>query len=143
MSPFVIHGYPKWADVTVWILRTLSYAFCMLTGAAAILFTPLSLKYETYPIVGSMLVFGLVCAVATAFKRFIIEWVSLFFLTAGISMYVAAVWVSALSNSKAVAGASIFTVLVILMLVRIVELTVFWQRNVRAAKLQAVLSHAD
>jgi hypothetical protein len=143
MSPFVIHGYPKWADITVWILRTLSYAFCTLTGAAALLFTPASLKPEAYVIVGSMLAFGLVCMVATLFKRFIVEWVFLFFLTAGTSMYVASVWITALNNNKVIAGASIFTVLILLMFIRIIELTVFWQRNARAARLQQGLSHAD
>lgn len=142
MSPFVIHGYPRWADITVWILRTLSYGFCTLTGAAALFLTPNSLKPETYIIVGSMLVFGLVCMIATLLKRFIVEWVALFFLSAGISMYVASVWVTALTNNKVIAGASIFTVLIILMFIRIIELTVFWQRNVRAAKLQTELSHA-
>ena len=142
MSPFVIHGYPKWADITVWILRTLSYAFCTLTGAAALFFTPASLKPQTFVIVGSMLVFGLVCMIATALKRFVVEWVSLFFLAAGISMYVASVWISAINNNKVIAGASIFTVLILLMFIRIIELTVFWQRNVRAAKLQRVLNNA-
>lgn len=140
MTTFAIHAYPKWAEVTVWILRTSSYAFCMYTGAAALLFTPLSIKPEAYAIVGSMLGFGLVCMVAAIFKRYIVEWVSLFFLAGGISMYVAAVWISAVNNNKVIAGASIFTVLLILMLIRIVELTVFWQRNVRAAKLQQVLN---
>lgn len=140
MSPFVIHGYPKWADITVWLLRTASYAFCTYTGAAALIFTPASIKPEAYAIVGSMLGFGLVCMVATLFKRYIIEWVSLFFLSAGISMYVASVWISAINNNKVIAGASIFTVLIILMLVRIVELTVFWQRNARAARLQQELT---
>lgn len=143
MSSFVVHGYPKWAEITVWVLRTLSYSFCTLTGLGAIMFTPASLKPEAYAIVGSMLVFGLVCLLATAFQRYIIEWVSLFFLTAGTSMYVAAVWISALTNTKVIAGASVFTVLVLLMLIRIVDLTVFWQRTVKAVKLQQVLPNAD
>jgi len=143
MSPFIVHGYPRWAEVTVWILRVSSYAFCTLTGLGAILFTPTSLKAEAYAIVGSMLVFGLVCMLATAWKRYVIEWVALFFLTAGTSMYVASVWVSAVGNTKVIAGASIFTVLVLLMLIRIVDLTVFWQKTVRAVKLQGAIEHAD
>jgi hypothetical protein len=139
MSPFVIHEYPKWAERTVRFARIASYGFCALTGLSAVFFTPNSLKAETYIIVGTMAVFGLICMVASITKRYVLEWVSLFFLTAGISTYVAAIWVSSIGNEKYVAGASIFTVLVLLMLIRVVDLTVFWLRNVRAAKLRLEL----
>jgi len=139
MSPFIIHEYPKWAERAIRTARILSYAFSALTGVAALVFTPSSLKPEMYIIVGSMAVFGLICMVASLGKRYVLEWVSLFFLAAGITTYVAAVWISAISNSKVVAGASIFTVLVLLMLIRLVDLTVFWLRNVRAAKLRQEL----
>lgn len=139
MSPFIIHEYPKWAERTVRVARIASYAFAALTGVGAVIFTPSSLKPETFIIVGSMAVFGLVCMVASSLKMYVLEWIALFFLTAGISTYVAAIWVSALSNNKAVAGASIFTVLVLLMFIRLVDLTVFWLRNVRAAKLRQEL----
>ena len=139
MSPFVIHEYPKWAERAIRVARIMSYAFSALTGVAALLLTPNSLKPEMYIIVGSMAVFGLVCMVASITKRYVLEWVSLFFLTAGITTYVAAVWVSAIYNAKAIAGASIFTVLVLLMCIRLVDLTVFWLRNVRAAKLRLEL----
>lgn len=143
MSPFIIHEYPKWAEVTVRFARIASYAFSALTGVAAVLFTPSSLKPETYIIVGSMAIFGLICLVASSAKMYVLEWVSLFFLTAGISTYVAATWVAALTNNKYVAGASIFTVLVLLMLIRLVDLTVFWLRNVRAAKMRQELPDHD
>lgn len=143
MSPFIIHEYPKWAERTVRLARIASYAFCTVTGFAAIFLTPNSLKPETFAIVGTMALFGLVCTVASALKRYVLEWVSLFFLAAGITSYVAAVWLSALSNPKAIAGASIFTVLVLLMLIRLVDLTVFWMKNVRAAKLRQELSDDD
>jgi hypothetical protein len=143
MSPFIIHEYPKWAERTIRSARIASYAFATLTGLAAILFTPTSLKPEAYIIVGSMALFGMICMVASSLKMYVLEWVSLFFLTAGISTYVAAIWVSSLSNIKVVAGASIFTVLVLLMLIRLVDLTVFWLRNVRAAKLRQELPDHD
>lgn len=141
MSPFIIHEYPKWAERTVRGARIASYAFATLTGVAAVLFTPTSLKPEMYIIVGSMALFGLICTVASIGKFYVMEWVSLFFLTAGISSYVAAVWIAALSNVKFIAGASVFTFLVLLTLIRLVDLTVFWLRNVRAAKLRQELPH--
>ena len=143
MSPFIIHEYPKWAERTMRALRIASYAFCTLTGVAAIFLTPSSLRAEMYVIVGSMALFGLICTVASVMKRYVLEWVSLFFLSAGITSYVAAVWLSALGNNKLIAGASIFTVLVLLMLIRLVDLTVFWLKNVRAAKLRQELSDDD
>lgn len=143
MSPFIIHEYPKWAERTMRVLRISSYAFCTLTGVAAIFLTPSSLKAEMFVIVGSMALFGLVCTVASVMKRYVVEWVSLFFLAAGITSYVAAVWLSAMSNPKAIAGASIFTVLVLLMLIRLVDLTVFWMKNVRAVKLRQELPDHD
>ena len=135
-----IHEYPLWAERTVWALRVFGYGFAANTGAAALIYTPASLKPEMYVIVGSMLVFGLVCMVSALTKRYIIEWVSLFFLTGGISTYVCAMWASTLINQKAIGAASVFTFLVLLMLVRVIDLTVYWRRNVQAAKLQEVLN---
>lgn len=143
MSPFIIHEYPKWAERVVRFARISSYAFCAITGITAILFTPSSLKPETFIIVGTMALFGLICMVASIWKMYVVEWVSLFFLSAGISTYVAAVWVSSLGNSKYIAGASIFTVLVLLMLIRLVDLTVFWMKNARAARLSQELPDHD
>ena len=137
--PIIIHEYPKWAERSVRAARIASYAFCTLTGVAAILFTPASLKPETYIIVGSMALFGLVCLVGTSLKMYVLEWVSLFFLTAGTLTYVAAIWVSALGSLRFVAGASIFTVLVLLMFIRLIDLTVFWLRNARATRLHQEL----
>lgn len=141
MSPFLIHSYPKWAEVIIRTLRIGSYALAANTGLAALLFTPSSLKPEMFVIVGSMLLFGTLCAVASALKRYVIEWVSLFFLAGGISVYTSAVWISAIANPKAVAGASIFTVLIFLMLIRAVDLTVYWLRNVRAVKQEQRLGN--
>ena len=134
--PIIIHEYPKWAERSVRAARIGSYAFCAITGLAAIFLTPSSLKPEVYVIVGSMAIFGLICFAATTLKMYVLEWVSLFFLTAGTLTYVAAIWISTLSNTKAVAGASIFTVLILLMFIRLVDLTVFWLRNARATRLQ-------
>lgn len=121
--------------MSVWGARILSYFFCALAGAAALFITPASLRPEMYIIVGSMLVFGLICMVATILKRYIVEWISMFFLAAGTSTYVTAVWISSISNPKALAGASVFTVLILLMVIRILDLTVYWRRNVRTAKV--------
>lgn len=143
MSPFIIHEYPKWAETAVRVSRIASYAFACLTGVAALLITPSAITPELYIIIGSMALFGMICFVASIFKLYVIEWVSLFFLTAGITSYVAAVWVAAVTNPKYIASASIFMVLVLLLLIRLVDLTVFWLRNVRATKLRQELPDAD
>lgn len=135
--------YPAWAEYTVWVTRSISYLFAALTGFAALVFTPASLRADTYVIVGSMLVFGLICLVASITRRYIVEWISLFFLTGGISIYVAAVWISTLQKPGSIAGASIFTVLVLLMVVRLIDLTVFWRNSVKAAKLSQVMTNDD
>lgn len=141
--PFIIHEYPKWAELTVRVMRIASYAFACLTGLAVIILAPSALTPDLYVIVGSMAVFGLICFAATTLKMYVMEWVSLFFLTAGILTYVAAVWAMALSNVKYVASASIFMVLILLMCIRLVDLTVFWMRNVRATRLQKELPDHD
>lgn len=143
MSPFIVHDYPKWAEVSIRVGRILGYAFATVTGLSAIIFTPNSLKPEMYGIVGSMVVFGLVCMIAALGKRFIMEWVSLFFLTAGVSTYVAAMWVGSLSNVKYIGAASIFTFLILLMAIRLIDLTVYWQKNLQAAKLSKALGYDD
>lgn len=141
--PFIIHEYPKWAERTIRFMRIASYAFFAVTGLTIILLAPALLKPELYVITGSMAVFGLICLVATTMKLYVVEWVSLFFLTAGVLTYVANIWAMAMTNVKYVASASIFMVLVLLMLIRLVDLTVFWMRNVRATKLQKELPCHD
>lgn len=131
-----IIDYPPWAEVAVWITRSVSYLFAALTGLAALVLTPLALKSESYVIVGSMLVFGLVCLYSSLTRHYIIEWISLFFLTGGISLYVASVWATTLEKPTAIAGASVFTVLVLLMGVRLIDLTVFWMQNVMTARVR-------
>lgn len=142
--PFVIHEYPKWAEHTVRFLRIAAYAFACLTGVAVIFLAPDKFTPDLYVIVSSMAVFGLICTVSAILKLFVLEWISLFFLTAGILIYVATVWALVFVNIQYLASASIFMVLVLFMCVRLVDLTVFWLRNVRATKLQKELSdHAN
>lgn len=141
--PFVIHEYPKWAEHTVRIMRIAAYAFACLTGLAVIILAPSKFTPDLYVIVSSMAVFGLICTVAAILKMYVLEWVSLFFLTAGILIYVATVWALVFVNIQYLASASIFMVLVLFMCIRLVDLTVFWLRNVRATKLQKELSDHD
>lgn len=123
------------------------YGMAIVFGVGAILFTPVSLAHGpsvwTVVIVGSMLVFGFACLIGTLLKNYIVEWVSLFFLTAGLSSYVLTVWVSAVESPNKIAGSSMLTMLVLSLAIRLVDLTVYWLKNVKAAKLARDLGNDD
>jgi hypothetical protein len=121
----------------------LSYAFATLTGIAAVVFTPASVTPQTVVIISTMAIFGLVCLVGTTIQKYVVEWISLFFLTAGISVYVAGLWVGALSSTKYIAAASLFTMLVLLLVVRLIDLTVYWLKVVKVAVIQKEIEDDD
>lgn len=135
MSPFAVQNYPLWAVIAVRISRISGYVFAVLTGVGAVVFTPASVTPATYVIVGSLAFFGFVCLIGAIWQKYVWEWVSLFFLTGGISAYVVGMWLQVAGNHKYVASASIFTMLVMLLIVRLIDLTVYWLKNVRAAQL--------
>lgn len=141
MSPYeAIHDYPRWAEIAVRTTRILGYAFAAMTGLAAVIFTPASITPATIVIVASMGVFGLLCLAGSLFQKYIIEWISLFFLTGGICVYVMGIWITAFSNTRVIAAASMFTFLVLLLSVRLIDLTVYWWKNVKAASIVKELS---
>jgi hypothetical protein len=119
--------------VVVRIARILGYAFAALTGIAAILFTPASITPATIIIIATMAIFGLVCLVGTLWQQYVVEWISLFFLAGGMSVYVGGLWIGALSNSKYITIASVMTMLIMLLIVRLVDLTVYWLKIVKVA----------
>jgi hypothetical protein len=133
--PFAVQNYPKWAVIAVRTARILSYAFASLTGVAVVLFTPASITPSTIVIISTLAIFGLVCLIATLWQQYVWEWISLYFLAAGISVYVVGLWVKALGDVKYISAASIFTMLLFLLVVRIVDLTVYWLKNVKMAAL--------
>lgn len=138
--PFAVQHYPHWAVVLVRTLRILAYAFASLTGVAAVLFTPNSITPTTVLIIASMGFFGAVCLVGTLWQQYVVEWISLFFLAGGISIYVVGLWVGALSNTRYVTAASVLTMLILLLLVRIVDLTVYWLKMVKVAVISKELA---
>jgi hypothetical protein len=133
--PFAVQNYPQWAVVAVRTARILAYAFATLTGVAAVLFTPSSITPSRIAIIATMAVFGLVCLVGTLLQKYVIEWISLFFLAGGITVYVAGLWIGALTNIRYVTIASVLSMLVLLLIVRLIDLTVYWLKNVRIAVL--------
>lgn len=133
--PFAVQNYPKWAQVTVRTSRILAYAFASLTGIAAVLFTPASVTPQTIVIISTLAFFGLVCLVGTVWQQYVVEWISLFFLSAGIAVYVAGLWVKALGDVKYISVSSIFSMLLLLLVIRIVDLTVYWLKNVKMAAI--------
>ena len=138
--PFAVQNYPTWAVVATRTARILSYAFAALTGIAAVLFTPSSITPSTIVIISTMAVFGLVCLIGTLWQKYVWEWISLFFLSAGISVYVAGLWAGAMMNPKFVSAASVFTMLILLLVVRLVDLTVYWLKIVRVAAISKGLA---
>lgn len=133
--PFAVQNYPKWAQIAARTARILSYAFASLTGVAAVLFTPASITPSTIIIISTLAFFGLVCLVGTLWQQYVVEWISLFFLAAGIAVYVTGLWVKALGDVKYISTASIFTMLLLLLVIRIVDLTVYWLKNVKMAAI--------
>lgn len=141
--PFAVQNYPAWAVAWVRVARILSYAFASLTGIAAVLFTPASITPQTIIIISTMALFGLVCLIGTLVQKYVVEWISLFFLSGGISIYVAGLWIKALEDLKYVSAASIFTMLVLLLVVRLVDLTVYWLKVVKVAVLSKEMEEND
>ena len=136
MSPYKVNDYPIWAQFMIRAARTALYTCSVMAGVTAVMFTPDSLsKSGAWPIVGTMVIFGLVCLIGVLLQRYVIEWISLFFLAGGLTLYVASVWVIALSRPSAIAGASVFSMLVLFLIIRLVELTVFWLQNYKSARL--------
>lgn len=131
--PFAVQNYPTWAVVVVRTARILAYAFASLTGVAAVLFTPASITPASVVIIATMAIFGAVCLVGTLIQKYVVEWISLFFLAGGITVYVAGLWIGALSSTKYIAAASVLTMLVLLLIVRLIDLTVYWLKIVRVA----------
>lgn len=142
MSPYTIHDYPAWAALLVRVARSALYTCSMTAGIAAVAFTPEALnKNGAWAMVATMVIFGSVCLTGVLWQKYVIEWISLFFLTAGMSIYVAAIWVLTIGRPSAIAGASIFTMLVLFLLIRLIDLTVYWLKNFRAAKLNREMSN--
>lgn len=137
--PFAVQNYPKWAQIAARTARILAYAFAALTGIAAVLFTPASITPQTIVIIASLAFFGLVCLVGTLWQQYVVEWISLFFLAGGIVVYVTGLWIKALGDTKYISGSSIFTMLVLLLIVRLIDLTVYWLKNVKMAALSREL----
>lgn len=119
------------------------YSMSVLTGVAALVFTPASMAVGAYIIVGLMLIFGLVCLVGTLIQNYIVEWISLFFLTGGLSLYVVSVWFTAFAAPTKLAGSFVLSMLILALTIRITDLTVYWVKNVRAARIARDMESAD
>lgn len=111
------------------------YSMSVMTGVAAYFFPSATMSPVGLLVVTVMLIFGLACLVGSLIMNYIIEWVSLFFLTGGLSFYVLSVWFSAFDRPTRLAGSFILSMLVIALTIRILDLTVYWVKNVRAARI--------
>lgn len=130
-----VSEYPHWAEVTLITLRVLMYSMSVLTGVAAFFFPSKSMSVVGLIVVSVMLVFGLACLVATLIRNYVAEWIALWFLTGGMSFYVLSVWFSAFSQPTRLAGTFVLTMLILALMIRITDLTVYWIKNVRAAHI--------
>lgn len=141
--PFAVQNYPSWAQITVRTARILAYAFASMTGIAAVLFTPASITPQTIVIISTMALFGLVCLVGTLLQQYVVEWISLFFLVAGIVVYVTGLWIKSVGDAKYISASSFMTMLVFLLVVRLIDLTVYWLKNVKIATISKDLEEDD
>ena len=133
-----MQSHPHWAQVAIRTCRVLAYASSVVTGLAAFMFTTPSVGASPalYIIAGSMLLFGLVCLVGTLMLNYIIEWIALFFLCAGLSYYVISIWFTVAGQPNKIAGTACLTMLLFFLAIRAIDLTVYWLKNVRVARMQ-------
>lgn len=134
--PYTVREHPHWAQVAIRTARVLAYASSVVSGVAAFLFSTIVVTSPTaFIMVCSMAVFGLACLVATLLLNYIIEWISLFFLCAGFSCYVISAWVAATTQPNRIAGTAALTMLLMFLSIRVIDLTVYWLKNVHVARL--------
>lgn len=136
---------PPWAQKLIRSLRLGTYAFASVAGAGVILASTPSAS-SLFPqimtnVMGfTLFVFGLLCLLGVLMQRWVMEWISLFFLTAAILVYTVAIWVGSVGHLAKLAGAGAIAMLLAFLLIRIVELTVYWIQNVRVAKIKQELA---
>lgn len=143
MSPYRISEYPHWAEIVLRTLRVLMYSMSVLTGVAAFLFPSSSMTAIGAAVVTFMLICGLGCLVGTMLMNWMIEWISLWFLTGSMSFYVLSVWFSAFAQPTRLAGTFVLTMLILSLMIRITDLTVYWVKNVRAARIARDMEIVD
>jgi hypothetical protein len=136
LMPYTMREHPHWAQVAVRTCRVLAYASAVVCGVAAFLFSTSTLTTPAaYIMVCSMALFGLICLVGTLMLNYILEWISLFFLCAGLSCYVISAWFLAASSPNRVAGTAALTMLLLFLCIRVIDLTVYWLKNVKVARM--------
>lgn len=146
MSPHRLQNSPPWANLLIRLFRFGIYACAGLAGVGVLVAsTPSTGKLFPHIVSVAMgitlLVFGLLCLVGTSLQKWVLEWVALWFLSGAILVYTVALWTAATGQLTRLAGASAISMLLLFMLIRCIELSVYWLQNVRVAQLkQAVLS---
>lgn len=126
------------------VARLLQYGGAILAGAALILVSSPSVNKvssgELNALLGCvLLVSGTVCLIGSSLQRWIWEWVSLFFVAGCIGVYTVALCTAAFHDSARIAGAGAILMLFFALTIRLVDLTVYWIKNVRTAKIKKVM----
>jgi len=130
------------------VLRLFQYGGAMLCGAGLILLpSPAVSSATSLALNGAMgivlLVAGTVCLIGSALQRWVWEWVSLFFVSGAIGVYTVIICAAALHNPARIAGAGALLILFFALTIRLVDLTVYWIKNVRTAKIKQVIEDAN
>jgi hypothetical protein len=134
--PYTMREHPHWAQVAIRTARVLAYAASVTAGIAAFLYSSTVLTNPAALImVCSMAIFGVACLVATLIMNYIIEWIALFFLCAGFSCYVVSAWFLASHDPTKIAGTAALTMLLLFLSIRVIDLTVYWLKNVHVARM--------
>lgn len=118
------------------------YAAAATAGFGALFLTPPSLNPESaasaFWIGSSLLIFGGVCLIGALLQRWVIEWLSLYFLAGALGVYAVAVISQILAGGvEKVALAGMMLMLFFSLLIRLIDLTVYWVKNVKAAQRKA------
>lgn len=138
MSPYRIFEHPLWAERLVRGCRVLMYAAATAAGYGALYLTPPSLNPESaasaFWVGTALFLFGGVCMIGAAFQKWLVEWLSLYFLAGALGVYATAVIVQVLNGGlNKVALSGIMLMLFFALVIRLIDLTVYWWKNVKAA----------
>jgi hypothetical protein len=130
------------------VIRLLQYGSAVMAGAALVLVSSPSVNSVSTIALNNvlgcvLLVAGTICLIGAAMQRWIWEWVALFFVSGAIGVYTVAICAAAVGNNARLAGAGAILMLFFALAIRLVDLTVYWIKNVRTAKIKRNMEDDD
>lgn len=145
-SPFSTREYPPWADTIFRVIRGISYTLAAGMGVGLLFFYPTTPRYpdSLNDVCGLIaIISGLFCLQATIRKRWIQEWLALFFLIFSVSIYAVIAVSRMFITIEDLAGACALLWLLMGNLFRLAELTIFFEKSVRSARIRKGVPHVN